>query len=65
MKKCHFCTDAVEYIDYKKLSKLRSHVTSFNRIQARRYSKLCLHHQKQVARAVKIAREMALLPFVP
>ncbi|MFA6529155.1 MAG: 30S ribosomal protein S18 [Candidatus Gracilibacteria bacterium] len=65
MKKCHFCVDGVGYIDYKKINKLRSHVTGFYRIQARRYSKLCLHHQKQVARAVKIAREMALLPFLP
>jgi len=54
-----------QYIDYKKLNMLRPHVTGFNKIQARRYSKLCLAHQKQVATAVKNARMMALLPFVP
>ncbi|KKT20635.1 MAG: 30S ribosomal protein S18 [Candidatus Peregrinibacteria bacterium GW2011_GWA2_43_8] len=63
--KCRFCKMGATYIDYKKLNVLRPHVTGFNKIQARRYSKLCLAHQKQVAKAVKNARMMALLPYVP
>lgn len=65
MKKCRFCQEGIQYIDYKKIALLRPHVTSFNRIQARKYSKLCLNHQKQMSRAVKNARIVGLLPFVP
>lgn len=65
MKKCRFCKLEIQHIDYKKIALLKPHVTGFNKIQARKYSKLCLHHQKQMANAVKNARIVALLPFVP
>ncbi|PIP65946.1 30S ribosomal protein S18 [Candidatus Peregrinibacteria bacterium CG22_combo_CG10-13_8_21_14_all_44_10] len=65
MKKCRFCKEGIKHIDYKRISLLRPHITSFNKIQARRYSNLCLNHQKQMSNAVKNARIVALLPFVP
>ena len=64
-KKCRFCQEGIKHIDYKKIALMRPHITGFNKIQARRYSKLCLNHQKQLSRAVKNARIMALLPFTP
>jgi len=50
-------------IDYKNIELLRSYLTVFGRIVPRYYSGVSLKQQKQLANAVKRAREMALLPY--
>lgn len=63
-KKCAFCAEKVTYIDYKNVRLLRRFVSQYGRIVPRYYSGACLQHQKKVSRAVKLAREMALLAYV-
>lgn len=63
-KKCGFCTKEIEYIDYKNLRLLRKFVSQYGRIVPKYYSGACLKHQKRISRAVKLAREMALMPYV-
>lgn len=63
-KKCGFCGEKVEYVDYKNVKLLRKFMSQYGRIVPKYYSGNCLVHQKQVAHAIKLAREMALMPYV-
>jgi small subunit ribosomal protein S18 len=63
-RRCAFCTNQMEYIDYKDIKTLRYFIDGFKRIKARYYSGVCLRHQKMLSTSVKRAREMALVPFV-
>jgi small subunit ribosomal protein S18 len=63
-KPCQFCKDKVELVDYKDVSVLRRYISDKGKIRSRRTSGACRRHQNQLARAVKRARELALLPYV-
>jgi small subunit ribosomal protein S18 len=63
-KSCYFCKEKVEEVDYKNVHMLRRYVSEKGKIRSRRISGACRRHQRQVAVAVKRAREMALLPYV-
>lgn len=61
-KHCAFCRDKTP-IDYKDINLLRRYVSDRAKIKARRVTGNCAQHQRDVAVAVKSAREMALMPF--
>ena len=63
-KSCYFCKDKVTEVDYKNLAQLRRYISEKGKIRNRRITGACRRHQRQVAVAVKRAREMALLPYV-
>ncbi|MEK7126832.1 MAG: 30S ribosomal protein S18 [Patescibacteria group bacterium] len=63
-RKCYFCTNQINYVDYKNLHLLRKYISQYAKIVPRYYSGNCLKHQKRIALAVKNARTIALLPFV-
>jgi small subunit ribosomal protein S18 len=62
-KICAFCKDKVEYVDYKDTALLRKYISDRGKIRARRVTGNCTQHQRDVAMAIKNAREMALLPY--
>ena len=62
-KPCPFCTQGIEYIDYKDLSTLKPFLNERAKIKARRTTGACAKCQKMLAAAVKNAREMALIPY--
>ena len=62
-KVCIFCKEKLDYVDYKDLGLLRKFVSDRGKIRARRVTGNCAQHQRDVASAVKNAREMALLPY--
>ena len=62
-KVCAFCQDRTAYVDYKDTGLLRKFVSERGKIRARRVTGNCSQHQRDVASAVKNAREMALLPY--
>jgi len=62
-KYCIFCKDHIAYVDYKDLTMLRKFISDRGKIRARRVTGNCSQHQREVASAVKNAREMALLPY--
>ena len=62
-KVCIFCKERVDYVDYKDVVTLRKFVSERGKIRARRVTGNCVQHQRDVASAVKNAREMALLPY--
>jgi small subunit ribosomal protein S18 len=63
-KSCPFCRDKIEQVDYKDAVGLRRFISDRGKIRSRRITGCCRRHQNQVARAVKRARELALLPYV-
>jgi small subunit ribosomal protein S18 len=64
-KVCSFCSEKVENIDYKDAVKLRQYVSERGKIDPRRKSGTCAKHQRMLAVAIKRARHLALLPYVP
>ena len=64
-KVCFFCKDKDEEINYKKAEQLRSYITDRGKISPRRRPGTCARHQRMLAVAIKRARHLALLPYVP
>src|SRR5436190_23388206 len=62
-KVCIFCKDHVDWVDYKDVNLLRRFMSDRGKIRARRVSGNCAQHQRDVAIAIKTARELALLPY--
>ena len=60
---CHFCSEGVEAIDYKDPAKLRRYISDRGKIEPRRRTGTCAKHQRALARAIKRARHLALLPY--
>ncbi len=63
-KRCLFCEEKVTYVDYKKTDVLQGFLTDKGKIRPRRQTGTCAKHQRQLTRAIKRARHLALLPFV-
>ena len=62
---CSFCVEHVKHIDYKDYERLRRFVSDRAKIEPRRKSGVCAKHQRALSNAIKRARHLALLPFVP
>jgi small subunit ribosomal protein S18 len=62
-KVCQFCKDKATYVDYKDTGLLRKFISDRGKIRARRVTGNCTQHQRDIATAVKNAREVALLPY--
>ena len=62
-KVCVFCKDRMDWVDYKDVNLLRKYMSDRGKIRARRVSGNCAQHQRDVATAIKTARELALLPY--
>lgn len=61
---CYFCKNGIDEIDYKDKALLTKFTTPSGRILSSRITKICPKHQRKIQRAVKRAREIALIPFV-
>ncbi|GIW70984.1 MAG: 30S ribosomal protein S18 [Planctomycetota bacterium] len=62
--RCRFCRDKVSEIDYKDVYALQKLVTGQGKLFSRKRSGNCAKHQRQLSRAVKRARFMALMSYV-
>ena len=62
-KVCKFCVEKIDAIDYKDFRLLGQFVAESGRIVPRRLSGVCTPHQRRLGRAIKQARNIALLPF--
>jgi small subunit ribosomal protein S18 len=54
----------LKYVDYKDITTLRMFLSERGRIRSRRVTGLTVQQQRQVAIAIRNAREMALLPYL-
>lgn len=62
-KSCRFCADKVVAIDYKDANKIRFFVSDRGKIIPSRMTGTCASHQRELTKAIKRARNIALLPF--
>ena len=62
-KFCKFCDEKIEYIDFKDMRLLQGFVPERGKILPRRISGTCATHQRELMRAIKRARNIALLPY--
>ena len=62
-KVCKFCTDKIDYIDYKDVRMLTPFVPDRGKILPRRISGVCAPHQRKLQTAIKRARQLALIPY--
>ncbi len=63
-RSCPFTAAGIKEIDYKDINTLTQFITERGKIIPRRITGVSFHHQKMLAKAIKRARHMALLPFV-
>jgi small subunit ribosomal protein S18 len=61
-RKCIFCADK-KTLDYKDVSFVQRFMTDRGKIAPRRLSGCCALHQRMVAKVVKQARQVGLVPF--
>jgi len=62
-KVCKFCTEKIESVNYKDVRLLAGFVAESGKIVPRRLTGVCTPHQRRLSRAIKQARNIALLPF--
>lgn len=63
-KKCRFCSRPGLEINYKDQKLMMRYISDRGKIVARRVSGNCARHQRELAKAIKIARFLALVPYV-
>ena len=63
-KVCKFCADRIEKVDFRDTIRLAKFTSERGKILPRRVAGNCAKHQRQLARAIKRARTIALMPFV-
>jgi small subunit ribosomal protein S18 len=61
---CYFCQKNIKEIDFKETAILEKFTSAAGKIKARKKTGLCSQHQRKLARAIKRARYLALLPYV-
>ncbi len=62
-KVCYFCTTRGVVIDYKDVDQMRKFMSDRGKIMPRRRTGTCPKHQRELARQIKKAREIALVPY--
>ena len=60
---CRFTAEGIKEIDYKDLDLLKDYITETGKIVPSRITGTSARYQRQLARAVKLARYLALLPY--
>ncbi|MEK7067511.1 MAG: 30S ribosomal protein S18 [Patescibacteria group bacterium] len=64
-KQCYFCVNNLTDVDYKDAQLLRRFLNSYVKILPKKRTGVCSKHQRKIATAVKRARILALIPFLP
>jgi small subunit ribosomal protein S18 len=62
-KVCKFCTEKIDSIPYRDVRLLQQFVAERGKIVPRRLNGVCTTHQRRLTKAIKQARNIALLPF--
>lgn len=60
---CKVCSGKIENLDYKQPNQLKQFTNRLGKILPRRTTRLCAKHQRKLAKEVKRARQLAMLPY--
>lgn len=63
-RECYFTKNNVQYIDYKDVELLNKYINDRGKIKSRRSTGTKADYQRDLAKAIKRSRHMALMPFV-
>ncbi|MEK9180533.1 MAG: 30S ribosomal protein S18 [Patescibacteria group bacterium] len=63
-QQCFFCSQNLQYVDYKETELLRRFISSQMKIIDPKHTNVCAKHQRKLAQAIKRARHLGLLPYV-
>ncbi|MGV2393597.1 UNVERIFIED_CONTAM: 30S ribosomal protein S18 [Campylobacter lari] len=63
-KRCELCEQHIEYVDYKNVDFLNKYITGTGSIKPHSSTGTCAKDQRKIARAIKRARFMALMPYI-
>ncbi|MFH1612042.1 MAG: 30S ribosomal protein S18 [bacterium] len=62
-KSCHFCQEKINEVDYQNTELLHQFISGQGKILSPRRTKTCAKHQRMLAKTIKRARVMSLLPI--
>ena len=62
-KVCRLCAEHIDLVDYKQAQIIKSFCTDTGKMLSRRITGACARHQRQIMRAVKINRNLSLMPY--
>ena len=65
MKQCFFCSQGAKDIDYKDAELLKRFLSLQAKIIPSRISGVCAKHQRKLKKAIKQARYLGFLPYIP
>jgi len=60
---CYFCQRNIKEIDFKKIELLEKFLSGLGKIKSRKKTGVCASHQRKLAKAIKRARYLDLLPY--
>lgn len=63
-RRCRFCSEKIDDIGYKNVARLERFITERGKILPSRITGTCAKHQRRLARAIKRARAIALIPYI-
>ncbi len=62
-KVCKFCADKIDHVDFKNIQFIKTFTMDSGKILSSRITGTCAKHQRQIAKAVKRNRNLAILPY--
>jgi len=62
-KVCKFCADHIDHVDFKNIQFLKTFTMESGKILSGRITGACAKHQRQIAKAIKRNRNLAILPY--
>lgn len=65
MNNCYFCKKNMNEIDFKDINVLSNYISRSNKIKSQKKTRLCSKHQRRIALAIRRARYLGLLPYIP
>jgi len=60
---CYFCQRNIKEIDFRETELLRRFISGLEKIRPKRRTGVCSSHQRKLAKAIKRARHLGLLPY--
>lgn len=64
VKVCQFCKSEVDEMDYKDIGRIRRYTSSRGKILSTKVTGTCARHQRMLAKTLKRARFLAMLPYI-
>ncbi len=62
---CYFCKNNIKEIDFKNTLVLRKFTSGLEKIKSRKKTGTCAYHQRRLSKAIKRARSLGLMSFIP